>query len=107
MLKSLLNFMWAGLFELGGGYLIWQWLKDGKPFWWGIAGGIGLVVYGMLATLQPANFGRVYAAYGGVFIVMAMLWGWKVDEVAPDRYDILGGCLALLSVLITMYAPRA
>jgi small multidrug resistance family-3 protein len=106
ILKSLLNFMWAGLFEIGGGYLIWQWLKDGKPFWWGIAGGIGLAVYGMLATLQPANFGRVYAAYGGVFIVMAMLWGWKIDKVAPDRYDILGGCLALLSVLIIMYAPR-
>ncbi|MGM3309514.1 YnfA family protein [Anabaena sp. WFMT] len=106
ILKSLLNFIWAGLFEIGGGYLIWQWLKDGKPFWWGIAGGIGLAVYGMLATLQPANFGRVYAAYGGVFIVMAMLWGWKMDKVAPDRYDILGGCLALLSVLIIMYAPR-
>nr|WP_026100548.1 MULTISPECIES: YnfA family protein [Nostocales] len=107
MLKSLLNFIWAGLFEIGGGYLIWQWLKDGKPFWWGIAGGIGLALYGMLATLQPANFGRVYAAYGGVFIVLAMLWGWKVDGVAPDHYDMLGACLALLSVLIIMYAPRA
>ncbi|PHJ67336.1 hypothetical protein VF14_00490 [Nostoc linckia z18] len=107
ILKSLLNFIWAGLFEIGGGYLIWQWLKDGKPFWWGIAGGIGLALYGMLATLQPANFGRVYAAYGGVFIVLAMLWGWKVDGVAPDHYDMLGACLALLSVLIIMYAPRA
>ncbi|WP_256875428.1 YnfA family protein [Nostoc sp. C052] len=95
------------MFEIGGGYLVWQCLKDGKPFWWGIAGGVGLALYGMLATLQPANFGRVYAAYGGVFIVMAMLWGWKIDGVAPDRYDMLGVCLALLSVLIIMYAPRA
>ncbi|MBW4633414.1 MAG: YnfA family protein [Iphinoe sp. HA4291-MV1] len=106
ILKSLLYFMWAGLFEIGGGYLVWQWLKEGKPIWWGITGGMGLALYGMVATLQPANFGRVYAAYGGVFIAMAMLWGWKVDGVAPDCYDILGACLALLSVLIIMYAPR-
>lgn len=106
ILKSLLCFIWAGFFEIGGGYLVWQWLREGKPVWWGIAGGIGLGLYGMIATLQPANFGRVYAAYGGVFIAMAMLWGWKVDGVAPDGYDILGGCLALLSVLIIMYAPR-
>ncbi len=106
ILKSLLYFIWAGFFEIGGGYLVWQWLKEGKPVWWGIAGVIGLALYGMLATLQPANFGRVYAAYGGVFIAMAMLWGWKVDGVTPDRYDMVGVCLALLSVLIIMYTPR-
>ncbi len=107
ILRSLLNFIWAGLFEIGGGYLIWQWLKAGKPIWWGIMGGIALALYGIVATLQTANFGRVYAAYGGVFIVMAMFWGWKIDGVSPDRYDILGACLALVSVWIIMYAPRA
>ena len=107
ILKSLLHFLEAGLFEIGGGYLIWQWLKEGKPAWWGIVGGIGLALYGIVATLQTANFGRAYAAYGGVFIAMEMLWGWKVDGVAPDRYDMLGACLALLGVLIIMYAPRA
>jgi small multidrug resistance family-3 protein len=107
ILKSLLNFICAGLFEIGGGYLVWQWLKEGKPVWWGIIGGIGLALYGIVATLQIVNFGRAYAAYGGVFIVMAMLWGWKVDGVAPDRYDMLGACLALVGVLIIMYAPRA
>uniref|UniRef100_A0A8J6ZY42 YnfA family protein n=1 Tax=Desmonostoc muscorum LEGE 12446 TaxID=1828758 RepID=A0A8J6ZY42_DESMC len=100
-------FLWAGLFEITGGYLVWLWLREAKPFWWGMLGGIALAVYGVIATLQPANFGRVYAAYGGVFIAMAMLWGWKVDGVIPDRYDVIGSALALISVLIIMFAPRA
>ncbi|MBD2415522.1 hypothetical protein FACHB389_20165 [Nostoc calcicola FACHB-389] len=107
MIKSLLYFLWAGLFEITGGYLVWLWLREAKPFWWGMLGGIALAVYGVIATLQPANFGRVYAAYGGVFIAMAMVWGWKVDGVIPDRYDLIGSALALLSVLIIMFAPRA
>ncbi|MEH2179056.1 YnfA family protein [Nostoc sp.] len=107
MIKSLLYFLWAGLLEIGGGYLIWLWLREGKPSWLGILGGIALAFYGVIATLQPTNFGRVYAAYGGVFIAMAMLWGWKVDGVTPDRYDLIGVCLALVSVLIIMFAPRS
>lgn len=106
MIKSLLYFIWAGLFEIGGGYLIWLWLREGRSIWWGLLGGIALAIYGAIATLQSANFSRVYAAYGGVFIVMAMLWGWKIDGVTPDRYDLIGASLALLSVLIIMYAPR-
>ncbi|MEH2287854.1 YnfA family protein [Nostoc sp.] len=106
MIKSLLYFLWAGLLEIGGGYLIWLWLREGKPSWLGILGGIALTFYGVIATLQPTNFGRVYAAYGGVFIAMAMFWGWKVDGVTPDRYDLIGVCLALMSVLIIMFAPR-
>ncbi len=106
MIKSLLYFILAGLFELGGGYLIWLCLREGKPIWYAVLGGIALAIYGAIATLQPANFGRVYAAYGGVFIVMAMLWGWKVDGVTPDRYDLIGGSLAVASVLIIMYSHR-
>ncbi|QIR39289.1 YnfA family protein [Tolypothrix sp. PCC 7910] len=106
MIKSLLYFFWAGLFEIGGGYLIWLCLREGKPICLGILGGIFLAIYGVIATQQPANFGRVYAAYGGVFIAMAMLWGWKVDGVNPDRYDLIGAGLALLSVFVIMYAPR-
>jgi small multidrug resistance family-3 protein len=63
-------------------------------------------MYGVVATWQPANFGRVYAAYGGVFIIMAILWGWKVDGFIPDRYDIIGGIVALIGMGIIMYAPR-
>ncbi|MBR8836620.1 MAG: YnfA family protein [Stigonema ocellatum SAG 48.90 = DSM 106950] len=106
VIKSLLYFMWAGLFEIGGGYLVWLWLREGKSIWWGVLGGIALAVYGAIATLQPANFGRVYAAYGGVFIAMAMVWGWKVDGIPPDRYDLIGVCLGLISVLIIMFFPR-
>ncbi len=105
-MRSLLYFLWAGLFEIGGGYLIWQWLREEKPIWWGVAGGAILVLYGVVATLQTANFGRVYAAYGGVFIAMAMIWGWRVDGVRPDYYDWLGAGLALIAVGIIMYAPR-
>jgi len=89
VVRSLLNFMWAGLFEIGGGYLVWEWLKEGKPVSWGIIGVITIALYGVVATFQTANFGRVYAAYGGVFIAMAMVLGWKVDGIKPDNYDFL------------------
>ncbi len=64
------------------------------------------MLYGIIPTLQPAGFGRVYAAYGGVFIAMSILWGWKVDGIAPDRFDIVGGALALVGVGVIMYWPR-
>jgi small multidrug resistance family-3 protein len=106
VLKSLLLFGLAGICEIGGGYLVWLWLRAGKGPW---LGGIGLVVlglYGVIATWQSNNFGRVYAAYGGIFILMALLWGWWVDRVVPDQFDWLGAGLALLGALIIMYAPR-
>lgn len=106
MMKSLFYFVWAALFEIGGGYLIWLWLRENKPMCWGLLGGIFLAMYGVIATLQPANFGRVYAAYGGIFIAIAMVWGWLVDGVHPDQYDLIGACLALLSVFVIVYAPR-
>jgi small multidrug resistance family-3 protein len=104
--KSISLFMLAGLCEIGGGYLIWLTLREEKPWWVGVIGGIALVGYGVVATWQPANFGRVYAAYGGIFIIMAIVWGWKVDGIVPDRYDITGGIIALIGMLIIMYAPR-
>lgn len=106
VVKSILLFILAGLCEIGGGYLVWLWLKENKSLWVGIVGGIILVLYGVVATLQTANFGRVYAAYGGIFIVLAILWGWKVDGFVPDRYDIIGGLIALIGMGIIMYAPR-
>ncbi len=100
-------FVLAGLFEIGGGYMVWLSLREGRPWWIGVLGGLILIGYGVVATFQPANFGRVYAAYGGIFIVMAIIWGWKVDGVVPDKYDLIGGTVALLGVLIIMYAPRS
>jgi small multidrug resistance family-3 protein len=105
--SSLFYFLIAGLFEIGGGYLVWLWLREGKPVIYGLLGSAVLVLYGIVPTLQPANFGRVYAAYGGVFIVLSILWGWKIDHVKPDTYDIIGGIVALIGVLIIMYWPRS
>jgi small multidrug resistance family-3 protein len=104
--KSLGYFVLAGIFEIGGGYLVWLWLRDGKPGWYGLVGAVVLILYGVIPTLQPANFGRVYAAYGGVFIVLSILWGWKIDQILPDRFDLIGGGVALVGVAIIMYWPR-
>jgi small multidrug resistance family-3 protein len=103
---SLALFVLAGLLEIGGGYLVWQWWRNGSPVLIGAAGAAALVVYGIIPTYQPANFGRVYAAYGGWFVVLSILWGWGVDRIAPDRYDILGGLTCLIGVSIIMYWPR-
>ena len=104
--KSIFYFVLAGLFEIGGGYLIWLWLRESKSIWYAVFGAIVLVLYGIVPTLQPANFGRVYAAYGGVFIVLSIGWGWGIDKKAPDKFDLLGGLIALIGVFIIMYWPR-
>ena len=107
ILKSIAYFLLAGLFEIGGGYLIWQWLREGKGIGYAIAGAVILILYGVVPTLQPdGNFGRIYAAYGGVFVVLSILWGWGIDHIAPDRFDIIGGMVSLVGVAIIMYWPR-
>jgi small multidrug resistance family-3 protein len=104
--KSIFYFLIAGLFEIGGGYLIWLWLREGKPLSYAAIGAIVLIAYGVIPTLQPANFGRVYAAYGGVFIVLSIIWGWGIDGIKPDKFDVIGGCIALIGVSVIMYWPR-
>ncbi len=105
--KSIIYFLIAGLFEIGGGYLIWLWIREDKPIMYAVIGAVTLVAYGIIPTLQPANFGRVYAAYGGVFIVLSIFWGWGVDGIKPDKFDLIGGCIALTGVIIIMYWPRS
>ncbi|MDR3625959.1 MAG: YnfA family protein [Ignavibacteriaceae bacterium] len=106
VLRSFLIFILAGLCEIGGGYLIWLWLKEGKPLWYGLLGGVILALYGVVATLQSSNFARVYATYGGIFIVMSLLWAYKIDNYIPDKYDMIGAAIALTGVCIIYYAPR-
>jgi small multidrug resistance family-3 protein len=108
LLRSITIFVVAGLCEIAGGYMVWLWLRDHRTAWLGALGGLVLFLYGVLPTLQPepASFGRVYAAYGGVFVVMSLIWGWWIDGVRPDRYDIIGAVIALVGVSIIMYAPR-
>ena len=103
---SVVLFFLAGLCEIGGGYLVWLWLKEDHSFVLGAIGGFVLFLYGIVPTFQKANFHRVYAAYGGVFIVMSLLWGWLVDGVKPDNYDIIGTIIAVIGVLIIFYYPR-
>jgi small multidrug resistance family-3 protein len=106
VLKSVWLFVLAGIFEIGGGYLFWQWLRNGKSAWYAGAGGVVLILYGIVPTMQRANFGRVYAAYGGVFIALSIAWGWWIDHVKPDRFDVIGGAIAMLGVAVIMYWPR-
>jgi small multidrug resistance family-3 protein len=106
MAMSLGYFVAAGLCEIGGGYLVWLWLREGKSVWVAVMGAVVLVLYGIIPTLQPTHFGRVYAAYGGVFVVLSILWGGRIDGVSPDTYDVIGGSIALLGVFVIMYWPR-
>ena len=103
---SIALFVLAGIAELGGGYLVWLWWRGGKPWPTALAGAVVLVVYGIIPTFQPAHFGRVYAAYGGVFVVLSLAWGFAIDRVAPDRYDLIGAVVCLLGVAVIMFAPR-
>jgi small multidrug resistance family-3 protein len=73
--RSVLFFILAGLMEIGGGYLMWRWLRENWAWWVGALGALVLMGYGVVPALQPSHFGRVYAAYGGVFVAMSMLWG--------------------------------
>ncbi len=99
-------FFIAGLCEIGGGYMVWLWLREGYSWLFGILGGVVIFLYGVVPTFQPSHFHRIYAAYGGVFIVMAMLWGWFFEGIAPDVVDIIGGAIALVGVGIIFYWPR-
>jgi len=83
-------FLLAALAEIGGGYLVWLWIRQKKKIIFGIVGGIVLFTYGIIPTLQPSNFGRVYAAYGGFFIISSILWGMMVDKKRPDKFEIIG-----------------
>lgn len=106
ILRSIGFFILAGACEIIGGYLVWKVLKDNHPFYLAILGAILLAVYGGIATLQPAGFGRTYAAYGGVFIVMSLFWAWLAEKTKPDFYDIAGAIIVLTGVAIIFYAPR-
>ena len=106
VVTTLALFFAAALFEIGGGYLVWRWLKEKRTWLYGLIGGLVLFVYGVIPTLQPAHFGRVYATYGGIFIISSIIWGFIVDKKSPDRYEIIGALVALLGALIIFYAPR-
>ncbi|OUC95370.1 YnfA family protein [Streptosporangium minutum] len=105
--RSLLLFVVAALAEIGGAWLVWQGVREQRGLLWVGAGFIALGLYGLVATFQPdANFGRILAAYGGVFVAGSLVWGMVVDKFQPDRWDVIGAAICLLGVLVIMYAPR-
>jgi small multidrug resistance family-3 protein len=105
---SLLLFALAAVAEIGGAWLVWQGVREDRGWVWIGAGVIALGLYGFVATLQPdANFGRILAAYGGVFVAGSLVWGMVADGFRPDRYDVTGALICLVGVAVIMYAPRA
>jgi small multidrug resistance family-3 protein len=107
IVRSLLLFTVAALAEIGGAWLIWQSIREHRPAWYAALGVITLGAYGFVAAFQPeANFGRVLAAYGGVFVAGSLGWAVVVDRFRPDRYDITGALICLVGVAVIMYAPR-
>ena len=107
VLRSGLLFVLAALAEIGGAWLIWQGYREHRGIWWIAGGVIALGAYGFVATFQPdPNFGRILAAYGGVFVAGSLAWGMVVDKFRPDRWDVLGAAICLVGVGVIMYAPR-
>jgi small multidrug resistance family-3 protein len=103
---TILLFILAGIFEIGGGYLLWLWLREGKELIFALTGAIILFIYGIVPTFQPSDFHRIYATYGGIFVVMSILWGWIFDRIPPDTYDIIGALIILIGASIIYYWPR-
>ena len=106
--RSILLFLLAAVAEIGGAWLIWQGVREHRGWIWMGAGAVALGAYGFVATLQPdANFGRILAAYGGVFVAGSLLCGMALDGFRPDRWDVTGALICVAGVAVIMYAPRS
>lgn len=106
VVRSVTLFVAAAIAEIGGAWLVWQGVREHRGWLWIGAGLIALGLYGFVATLQPdASFGRILAAYGGVFVAGSLAWGMAFDGFKPDRYDVTGALLCLVGVAVIMYAP--
>ena len=107
-LRSIALFFVAAVFEIGGAWIVWQGVRQHRGIAWVGIGVVSLGLYGLVATGQPSGeFGRVLAAYGGIFVAGSLLWGIVVDHFSPDRYDYVGAGICLVGVAVIMYAPRA
>ena len=108
VLRSVALFLLAAVAEIGGAWLVWQGVREHRGLLFVGAGMVALGAYGFFATLQPdPHFGRILAAYGGVFVAGSLTWGVIVDGFRPDRYDLGGAAICLIGVAVIMYAPRA
>jgi small multidrug resistance family-3 protein len=108
VLRSIGLFLLAAVAEIGGAWLVWQGVREHRGLLFAGAGVLALGAYGFVATLQPdPNFGRILAAYGGVFVAGSLVWAMALDGFRPDRYDLIGALLCLAGVAVIMYAPRS
>lgn len=106
-LKTLGLFLLTAFAEILGCYLPYLWLREGKSIWLLLPAALSLMAFAWLLSLHPTAAGRVYAAYGGVYIFAAIFWLWAVDGIKPSGWDILGSCVAILGMAIIMFAPRS
>jgi len=107
VLRSVLLFVLAAIAEIGGAWLVWQGVREHRGVAWVGAGIAALGAYGFVATFQDDNnFGRILAAYGGIFVAGSLAWGIALDGFRPDRFDYVGAAICLVGVGVTMYAPR-
>ena len=106
-LRSIALFVVAALLEIGGAWLVWQAVREGRTWWFAALGVVALGLHGFAASFQPdAQFGRILAAYGGIFVVGSLAWGIVLDGYRPDRFDVIGALVCLAGVGVIMYAPR-
>ena len=106
--RTLVLFLVAAIAEIGGAWMVWQGVREDRGIAWIGAGIIALGAYGFVATLQAdGNFGRILAAYGGIFVAGSLAWGILVDGFEPDRYDFAGAAICLVGVALIMFAPRS
>jgi small multidrug resistance family-3 protein len=108
VLRSIALFAVAALAEIGGAWMVWQGVREDRGLAWIGAGITALAAYGFVATFQDApHFGRILAAYGGIFVAGSLAWGMLLDGFRPDRYDLIGAGVCLVGVAVIMYAPRS
>ena len=106
--RSVALFLAAAVLEIGGAWLVWQGVREHRGWLWVGLGVVALGAYGFIATLQPdADFSRILAAYGGVFVAGSLAWGMALDGYRPDRFDVVGALVCLVGVTVIMYAPRS
>lgn len=104
---SWLVYIGAALAEIAGCFAFWAWLKLDKPAWWLAPGMVSLALFAWLLTrVDSEHAGRAYAAYGGIYIVSALLWLWAAEGVRPDRWDLIGGAICLMGAAVILWGPR-
>lgn len=107
MIKAYLLFALTAAAEIFGCYAAYLWLRLDRPAWWLIPGALSLALFAWLLTLHPqVGAGRVYAAYGGVYIAASLVWLWTIEGIQPDRWDLLGSAICLAGTAIILFGPR-